>query len=146
MEKQKTFKHKDTENKKSNIAAKIILILFAIFLCVGGISIGVISCFNEGKNTGGIVSTKAYTYKCEYREGFGYYVTIKGTLTNTSKNEYTNVSIVFSCYDSAGNDVGTCVAEKNNFKPNDTWNYEATHMDWFNNKVTKVQLAKITYS
>lgn len=55
-----------------------------------------------------------------------YYVTITGSAKNTSKRTMSYVSITFTLYDSAGNVVGTAIANQAGLSGGETWKYSAT--------------------
>ena len=55
-----------------------------------------------------------------------YYVTITGSAKNTTSRTMSYVSITFTLYDSAGNVVGTAIANQAGLNAGKTWVYSAT--------------------
>ncbi len=55
-----------------------------------------------------------------------YYVTITGSAKNTSSRTMSYVSITFTLYDSAGNVVGTAIANQAGLGGGETWRYSAS--------------------
>lgn len=55
-----------------------------------------------------------------------YYVTITGSAKNTTSRTMSYVSITFTLYDSAGNVVGTAIANQAGLNAGKTWLYSAT--------------------
>ena len=70
-------------------------------------------------------------------ESFGcYYVTITGSAKNASKRTMDYVSITFTLYDSAGNVVGTAIANQSGLGAGETWVYSASGISTTNRPVS----------
>lgn len=86
-------------------------------------------------STGGLEPVKQSSMNVE--ESFGmYYVTITGSAKNTSKRNMDYVSITFTLYDSAGNVVGTALANQAGLGAGETWIYSAVGISTTNRPVS----------
>jgi hypothetical protein len=61
-------------------------------------------------------------YGGEYNE---FATTIVGRVRNNTRRKYSYAQIVFNLYDSAGNQVGSAMANVNNLEPEGIWKFKA---------------------
>lgn len=54
---------------------------------------------------------------------------IKGTIVNNTDRTFSYVQVTFNLYDSAGNQVGSTLANINNLEPHGSWNFEAVYLE-----------------
>ena len=83
------------------------------------------------------------TLSVEYNEYLGYSTTIKGLAKNNSKKNYSYASVEFSVYDSAGNNLGTALANINNLASGDSWSFEASLFSFTSTRPTSFKLVEI---
>jgi len=58
-------------------------------------------------------------------DSYGISYTIKGTIQNNTSKNYSYVQVQFNVYDKDDNDLGSCLANNNNFEANGKWLFEA---------------------
>ena len=66
---------------------------------------------------------------------------IVGTIKNVTNETFSLVTITFILYDSTGNQIDTAIASITNFRPSNTWKFEA-HI--WNSKASRFEFDKIT--
>ena len=66
---------------------------------------------------------------------------IVGSIKNISNETFSMVTITFTLYDSAGNQIDTATSSVSNFRPGNTWKFEA--YIW-NSKASRFEFEKIT--
>ena len=79
----------------------------------------------------------------EYNEYLGYSVKITGSITNTSKNNLSYISVEYKIYDNLGAVIGTALANANSIGAGETWKFEAVSLGWFDNRPSKVTFNEI---
>lgn len=83
------------------------------------------------------------TLSVEYNEYIGYSATIKGIAKNNTRKNYSYASVEFSVYDSAGNNLGTAIANINNLASGDSWSFEASLFSFPRTRPTSFKLVEI---
>lgn len=134
------------ENKKNDYKDKLGTII-GIIVGVVFISIMFVYIFDPSDNT----SSSKYDLELtnveltsEYNEYLGYSTKITGTAKNITNKNLSYAQIEFSIYDENGNNLGTALANINNLAKGDTWQFEATLIDFPSSKPTSYKLADIT--
>lgn len=77
-------------------------------------------------------------------DSFGYSVDIKGTLKNTSKREFSYVSVHFALYDQDGNQIETAIDNMNYLQPGSTWTFDAVILGWADERPSTFKLVDVT--
>ena len=121
-----------TTKKKSKLF--IILGVIAIIFIIIAIAS---SCGSNGENLEIISSNMSV----EYNEYYGYSVSITGVAKNNTGNDLSYAQVEFSLYDSAGNNLGTAIANVNNIEADGTWRFEATYIGFLDIQPTSYKLA-----
>lgn len=80
----------------------------------------------------------------EYTELLGYSAKVVGIAKNPISKNYSYASVEFSIYDSAGNNLGTAIANINNLSSGDTWHFEATLFSFPSTRPASFKLVDIT--
>lgn len=125
--------------KKSNKNGWIVFV--ALFIASIVVFI-VVSALLEPKGTSKLdVSNTKMTVK--YTAYLGYSANIEGLIENKSHKKYSYVSVEFSVYDSAGNNLGTARANINNLASGDYWFFEATLLSYSKIKPASYKLVEI---
>ena len=108
------------QNKKTskNYWWLVVVLVISVILIVSGV-VGL-----TGRNEELTVS--GLEMKVDYNEYWGYSATITGVAKNVTSEDFSYASVEFSVYDSAGNNLGTALANINNLQAGDTWRFEAT--------------------
>ena len=119
-----TYTSSNTEQQSKNIktAASIISVIsFVLFI---GLMIWILL---PGGGTSGNQLQPVQKASMQVEEIAGYYyVTITGSAKNITSRTMSYVSITFTLYDSAGNVVGTAIANQAGLTAGKTWVYSAT--------------------
>ena len=66
----------------------------------------------------------------DYEDYLGYSVEIKGKLKNTTKKEFSYVSVTFAIYDADGNQIDTAMDSMNYLQSNAVWSFTAEMFGW----------------
>lgn len=77
-----------------------------------------------------------------YSDGFSFY--IEGKIKNNTNKTYSYAQVTFNLYDKDGVQLGTAMANINNFEANGTWKFKAISLTSENSKVKSFKLAEIT--
>lgn len=109
-----------TNNNKKTIVAISVILSVIIFI---GLLIWLVIPSSGTGNSLEPVQKSSMTVEEIYGT---YYVTITGSAKNTSSRTMSYVSITFTLYDSAGNVVGTAIANQAGLGGGETWKYSAT--------------------
>ena len=128
-----------TQKKKS--AKKIwLIVIVSIIACLACYFIvdALLSVDDKPK-----LDISGCTLSVEYNEYLGYSATIKGVAKNNSKKNYSYASVEFSVYDSAGNNLGTALANINNLASGDSWSFEASLFSFPSTRPTSFKLVEI---
>ena len=115
-----SYTEQHSQNKK--IAVSVISII-SIILVVGIILWILLPNGESGKSQ--LEPVQKSSMQVEEISGY-YYVTITGSAKNTTNRTMSYVSITFTLYDSAGNVVGTAIANQAGLNAGRTWVYSAT--------------------
>lgn len=86
----------------------------------------------------------ATSMEVTYSEYLGYSATITGTAKNNTSKNYSYASVEFAVYDSAGNNLGTALANINNLMSGDTWKFSAALLGFPETRPTTYKLVDIT--
>ena len=131
--------NRSPENK-SKAGAVLILVVIIIAIVFG-------VAFIPECNSEEIFEDKLEVYNItmdvDYTEYLGYSCTIRGTAKNTSNHSYSYASVEFSVYDSAGNNLGTALANVNNLGAGDTWRFEAVLFEFPSSRPASYKLVDI---
>ena len=119
-----TYTPSYTEQKsRNNQTAVAVISVISIILFIG-IMIWVLLP-NGGSSGSQLEPVQKSSMQVEEIAGC-YYVTITGSAKNTTSRTMSYVSITFTLYDSAGNVVGTAIANQAGLNAGKTWVYSAT--------------------
>lgn len=135
----------NTETPKNNNTNKKAIIAIVIGIIVFSIIIAVIVVAVEGESDKRTVDVSNTSLSVSYSELLGYSASISGVAKNNTGKDLSYVQIEFSVYDSAGNNVGTALANINNLGAGDTWRFEATLLSFPNTRPSNYKLADVTY-
>lgn len=133
----------NTEPPKNNNTNKKAIIAIVIGIIVFSIIIAVIVVAVDGES--GTVDVSNTSLSADYTELLGYSASITGVAKNNTGRDLSYVQIEFSVYDSAGNNLGTAVANINNLGVGDTWRFDATLLSFPNTRPSSYKLADVTY-
>lgn len=111
------------QKSKNNKTAVAVISAISIILFIG-IMIWVLLP-NGGSSGSQLEPVQKSSMQVEEIAGY-YYVTITGSAKNTTSRTMSYVSITFTLYDSAGNVVGTAIANQAGLNAGKTWIYSAT--------------------
>lgn len=135
----------NTETPKNNNTNKKAIIAIVIGIIVLSIIIAVIVVAVDGDSDKRTVDVSNTSLSVSYSEFLGYSASILGVAKNNTGKDLSYVQIEFSVYDSAGNNVGTALANINNLGAGDTWRFEATLLSFPNTRPSSYKLADVTY-
>lgn len=128
----------DSSKFKSNHNQNLLLIgAFVVIAIIVTIILVVSLSKSESKPKLTISDTQM---SVTYNEYLGYSATIIGVAENTSGQNLSYVSVEFSVYDAAGNNLGTALANINNLGKGDTWKFEATLLSFPSTRPTSFKL------
>lgn len=118
---------------------KFMALLCAILtlLCV---SFAFSGCFDEK------MSVSNENVKYEYTEMLGWQVKVTGSITNTTGNDLSYISVEYKIYDSGNAVIGTAMDNATSIGKGETWKFEAMSFTFFNEKPAKVTFSKIQSS
>ena len=133
-------KQEKPENKKKIILIGVISLIVGIAFLVWGITSCVGLFSNEDKKE---LKISNIAMSVEYNEYWGYSAKITGKAVNVCGENLSYASVEFSIYDVEGNNLGTALANINNLLKGDTWNFEATLLDFSTSKPVSYRLADI---
>ncbi len=135
----------NTEPPKNNNTNKKAIIAIVIGIIVFSIIIAVIVVAVDGESGEKTVDVSNTSLSADYTELLGYSASITGVAKNNTGRDLSYVQIEFSVYDSAGNNLGTAVANINNLGVGDTWRFDATLLSFPNTRPSSYKLADVTY-
>lgn len=69
---------------------------------------------------------------------------ISGIIKNSTKHDYTSVSVSFTLYDKAGNNIGSAFDTASNLKSGDTWKFKAMGLVDDVDEVARFELDEIS--
>lgn len=124
-----------------------IFILIMSCICL----VWVTACTSLEDSLSGTGATSSYeiigtpTMNVEYSEYLGYTAEIKGVLKNTSNRNWSYCQVEFAIYDINDYNLGTAIANINNLRSGDSWNFEATLIGFPNTQPHKWVLIDVTY-
>ena len=108
---------------------KIFSIMLSILM-----AISLVGCFSSSDKNDGNSSRYEIVgeidMSVDYNSYFGYSVEIKGKLKNTSRREFSYVSVSFAIYDENGNQLETALDNMNYFQSGSTWAFNAQMIGW----------------
>lgn len=131
----------ESTNKKINKKNIVFIIVSFIFLFIVPF---LLFDFSSSSNNIQKLEITNVTMSVEYNEYLGYSAVVKGTAKNISKKNFSYASVEFIIYDSAGNNLGTALANINNLQSGDTWQFEANLFSFPSSKPISYKLAEIT--
>ena len=118
-----TYTPSYTEQKSNNKTAVAVISVISVILFIG-IMLWIL--LPSGGSSGiQLEPVQKASMQVEEIAGY-YYVTITGSAKNTTSRTMSYVSITFTLYDSAGNVVGTAIANQAGLNAGKTWVYSAT--------------------
>ena len=79
----------------------------------------------------------------DYESYLGYSVKIRGKLKNTSKKEFSYVSVTFAIYDEEGNQMETALDNMNYLQPGEIWSFEANMIGWTDEQPMSCKLVDV---
>lgn len=132
----------DTELIQRNKSNKNIWLIVIVSIVVCLVSYFAFDALLSTDNTPKL-DISGTTLSVEYNEYLGYSATIKGVAKNNTRKNYSYVSVEFSVYDSAGNNLGTALANINNLASGDSWNFEASLFSFPSTRPTSFKLVEI---
>ena len=121
---------------------KILGVIMAMLFLVG-----LSGCFSS-TNSNSSTSTR-YEFVGEidmdvdYSSYLGYSVEIKGKMKNTTKKEFSYVSVTFAIYDAEGNQIETAMDNMNYLQPGGVWSFTATMFGWTEVQPTSCKLVEV---
>ena len=119
-----TYTQSYTEQKPNNSKTTIAVISVISIILFIGIMVWIF--LPSGGSSGNqLEPVQKSSMQVEEIAGY-YYVTITGSAKNTTSRTMSYVSITFTLYDSAGNVVGTAIANQAGLNAGKTWVYSAT--------------------
>lgn len=130
---------KSKSNRKVWVVVSVSIVALIAFICI------VSSISNE--STGGSrseLNISGLSMSVDYNEYLGYSAKITGVAKNATRHNYAYASVEFSVYDSAGNNLGTAIANINNLASGDSWSFEANLFSFPNTRPTSYKLVDIT--
>lgn len=117
---------------------------FISVICSLVLTLTLAFCFtacDDAGTTDLTVSNENVSY--EYTASLGWYVTITGTITNTTKRDFSYISVTYKIYDASGAVIGTALDNANNIGSGETWRFEANSFSWFDEKPASVKFSEI---
>lgn len=121
---------------------KILAVIMTIFM-----TIGLSGCIDilgkDGSKSSKYEFVEELDMSVDYNEYFGYSVEIKGKLKNTSKKEFSYVSVTFAIYDEAGNQINTALDNMNYLQAGSTWSFKATMIGWTDVRPKSCKLVEV---
>ncbi len=117
---------------------KFITIICSLLLCFG-VAFAFTGCVDDDEK----LSVSNENVSIEYTEYLGYSVKVTGSITNTTKNDLSYISVEYKIYDNSGAVIGTALANANSIGIGETWKFEAVSFDWFDSRPSKVTLNEI---
>ena len=119
-----TYTPSYTEQKSKNNKTTVAVISVISIILFIGLMVWIL--LPSGESAGSqLEPVQKSSMKVEEIAGY-YYVTITGSAKNTTNRTMSYVSITFTLYDSAGNVVGTAIANQAGLNAGRTWVYSAT--------------------
>lgn len=114
-------------------------------------AMSIIGCFGGSDDNDLTTSTRNSKYEIvgeidmnvEYESYLGYSVEIKGKLKNTSKREFSYVSVTFAIYDQEGNQIETALDNMNYLQAGSIWSFTATMIGWTDEEPKSCKLVEI---
>lgn len=138
-----SFSNGNTNNNNKN-NNKIIIVSVIAFVTVLIIVFAIVFSVDSGSSKR-TINVSDTSISVSYLESLGYSAKINGVAKNNTGKNLSYASIEFSVYDSAGNNLGTALANINNLGDGDTWLFEATLFSFPSTKPATYKIADIIY-
>ena len=121
---------------------KFLSILVAILM-----AIGLTGCFSsladDDTNSSRYEFVGEVDMSVDYNSYWGYSVDIKGKLKNTSRSEFSYVSVTFAIYDEDGNQIETALDNMNYLQAGSVWTFNATMIGWTEEEPKSCRLVNV---
>ena len=80
----------------------------------------------------------------DYDSYLGYSVEITGKLKNTTKKEFSYVSVTFALYDAEGSQIETALDNMNYLQAGAVWSFKATVIGWTDEEPKSYKLVEVS--